>query len=157
MIAESNAVSAQRLISTFTALNVSLNMATPCFRWQACQLVKVGIYKAPCPALAIRLPRMALRTFDTAGPIRVVPSKDGKSSASRPQASRKGTGVCVQRHSSQRNAGRHGASYCAGRYFRSFTMSHLRLITWQPVQSAPQHPTVMRSMSIRTSMRWSQS
>jgi hypothetical protein len=29
-------------------------------RWQACQLVRVGIYKAPRLALALGLPRMAL-------------------------------------------------------------------------------------------------
>ena len=32
----------------------------PCLRWRARQLIKVGIYKAPCLALALGLPRMAL-------------------------------------------------------------------------------------------------
>jgi len=61
MSIDSNAVSAHRLISTFTTLNVSLNMASPCFRWQRCQLVKVGIYKAPLPGACESLPRIALR------------------------------------------------------------------------------------------------
>ena len=56
-----NATTGQRLISIFTALQVSLNMACTLFfaGWPANGLMS-AIYKAPCRALALSLPRMAL-------------------------------------------------------------------------------------------------
>ena len=48
-----------RLSASRTASSVS-TWREPCLRWLASQLVRVGICKAPCLALALGLPRMAL-------------------------------------------------------------------------------------------------